>query len=119
MPTGARRRTPMGGGAASQRNCSLLASARQLQALVRRHSGLSAALLPWCLGFQWRCGYVRENCTCASNNMTLAPGRYRGCSERPQFTLKIASGFAAVLRCEFDYIVFLGIIIPQVASFPS
>src|ERR1051325_3484589 len=38
MPTGARRGNGIGGGAARQRNSSLLASARQLQALVRPRS---------------------------------------------------------------------------------
>src|SRR5213593_303227 len=89
-------------------------TARQLQAHVRRHSGLSAALLPWCLGFQWRGGYVREDRTCAGNNMTFAPGWSEGCSERRQLTLKIASGFAAGLRCECKNIVFLEIENPQV-----
>src|SRR2546428_13638671 len=109
MPTGARRRTPMGGGAASQRNCSLLASARQLQALVRRHCGLSAALLPWCVGFQWRGGYVREDRACAGNNMTFVPGRSEGCSEHFQVTFKIAGGLAPWLCSEFNSIVFLEI----------
>src|SRR2546428_12142841 len=87
---------------------------RRLQRHVRRHSGLSAALLPWFLGSQCRGGYVREDRTGAGNNMTFAPGRSEGCSERFQMTLKIASGFPAGLRCECKNIVFLEIENPQV-----
>lgn len=77
-------------------------------------SGLSAALLPWFPGFQWRGGYVREDRTCAGNNMAFAPGWSEGCSERFQLTLEIASGFPARLRCEFKNLVLLEIENPQV-----
>ncbi len=57
---------------------------------------------------------MREDRTCAGNNMTFVPGWSEGCSERFQLTLKIASGFAAGLRCESKNIVFLEIENPQV-----
>src|SRR6266850_371762 len=98
---------------ARERNSSH-SSARQLQALVRRHSGLRAALLPWFLGFQWRGRYVRADRTCAGHNMTFAPGWSQGCSERFQLTLEIASRFPAGLRCEFKNVVLLEIEHPQV-----
>src|SRR5690348_7781135 len=76
--------------------------------------GLRAPLLPWFLGAQGRGGYVREDRTGAGNNMTFAPGRSEGCSERFQLPLKIANGFPAGLRREFKIIVFLEIENPQV-----
>src|SRR5437867_1788617 len=82
--------------------------------IVRRHSGLGAALWSWFLGFQLRGGYMREDCTCARNNMTFTPGSSEGCSERFQMTLKVTSGFPAGLRCEFKNIVLLEIDNPQV-----
>src|SRR5712691_11138322 len=114
MHGGARRWSGRQKGLPARRRNSSHSSARQLQALVRRHSGLRAALLPWFLGFQWRGRYVRADRTCAGHNLTFAPGWSEGCSERFQLTLKIASGFPAGLRCEFKNIVLLEIENPQV-----
>src|SRR5947209_10806759 len=68
--------------------------------------------LVWRVSNAW--GYVREDRTCAGNNMTFAPGWSEGCSERFQLTLKIASRFPAGLRCEFKNIVLVEIENPQV-----
>ena len=57
---------------------------------------------------------MREDRTCAGNNMTFAPGWSEGCSDRFQLTLKVASGLPAGLRCEFKNIVLLEIENPQV-----
>src|SRR6185295_1461582 len=52
---------------------------------------------------------MREDRTCARNNMTFAPGWSNGCSERFQLTLEIASSFTSGLRREFKNIVLLEI----------
>ena len=57
---------------------------------------------------------MREDRTCAGNNVTFAPGWSEGCSERFQLVLKIASGFPSGLRCEFKNIAFLEIEYPKV-----
>ena len=52
---------------------------------------------------------MREDRTCAGNDVTFAPGWSEGCSERFQLTLKIASGFPSGLRCKFKDIPLLEI----------
>src|SRR5438874_2525243 len=57
--------------------------------------------------------HVREDRTCARNDMTFAPRWSERCPERFQLPLEIASGFSSGSRCELENLVLLEIENPQ------